>query len=188
MKSSLRGFATVGWWSQYTSLCECVFFVFECKFGCSSFLINVVKSSFLKYVLAKKKRMIKKRKEKVIDGELARAFVCSVALLGKEAHPTPTTDQNSPGRRPRENSRVATADPTWHPGDAAIWSRPRLAIRPAVGTHSASVVLFNERIWANIWLPGGVAATPCRPGGVLPLLFKPGGIKRGPWISKVTKP
>lgn len=95
---------------------------------------------------------------------------------------------NTPILRPWGISRVATTNPTWHAGDGAIWSRPRLAIGPAVSTHSASVVLFNERIWANIWLPGGVAATPCRPGGVLPLPFKPGGIKGGPWISKVTKP
>lgn len=94
---------------------------------------------------------------------------------------------NSPLCRPWGNSWVTTTDPTWQTGDSAIWLWPRLAIRPAVGTHSASVALFNERIWANIWLPGGVAATPRRPGGVQLLPFKPGGIKRGPWISKVTK-
>lgn len=47
-------------------------------------------------------------------------------------------------------------------------------------THTGSVVLFNEHIWANTWLPGGHVATPWRPGRVLPLLFKPGGIKGGP--------
>lgn len=47
-------------------------------------------------------------------------------------------------------------------------------------THTGSVVLFNEHIWANTWLPGGDVATPWRPGRALPLLFKPEGIKGGP--------
>lgn len=102
-------------------------------------------------------------------------------------HSSPTSHTSSI-LRPQGISWVAKTNPTWHTGDGAIWSRQRLAIGPTVSTHSARVVLFNERIWANIWLPGGVAATPCRPGGVLPLPFKPGGIKGGPWISKVTKP
>lgn len=47
-------------------------------------------------------------------------------------------------------------------------------------THTGSVVLFNEHIWANTWLPGGDVATPWRPGRALPLLFKPEGIKGEP--------
>lgn len=43
-------------------------------------------------------------------------------------------------------SPVATTNPTWHPGAGAIWSRPRLAIGPAVGTRRARALLFNERI------------------------------------------
>lgn len=118
------------------------------------------------------------------------ACLFTIFLVGSAFRPCSSSSPTSPPAilRPLGISRVATTNPTWHTGDGAIWSRPRLAIRPAVGTRAASVVLFNERIWANIWLPGGGAATPCRPARVLPLLFKPGGIKGGPWISKVTKP
>lgn len=121
------------------------------------------------------------------------------ANLPHLASPLCTLSPFLPILRPLGISRVAATEETTTtkkkntppPGTlvgGAIWSRPRLAIGPAVGTRAASVPLFNERIWANIWLPGGGAATPRRPARVLPLLFKPGGIKGGPWISKVTKP
>lgn len=47
------------------------------------------------------------------------------------ALPTPPFSSNLPWiLRPWGISRVATMNPTWHPGDGAIWTRPRLAIRP----------------------------------------------------------
>lgn len=49
-------------------------------------------------------------------------------LTALPTHPFPS---NLPWiLRPWGISRVATMNPTWHPSDGAIWSRPRLAIRP----------------------------------------------------------
>lgn len=128
-----------------------------------------------------------RRKMSMCDNIDSRKCVFVYSVPTWQHVPLPPTPPKTP--RPSSTRHLTSGNDEPH---LAYWWWCHLVVakarhRARSQYPQASVVLFNERIWANIWLPGGVAATPCRPGVVLPLPFKPGGIKEGPWISKVTK-